>query len=72
MPASLDDDINRLWSETRRLNAETAKLMAEEHKLAAEELRLQRQYPLTYWVQIILAVGAGAGLASVLDLLIGR
>ncbi|MEQ5796243.1 hypothetical protein LZ686_16515 [Paracoccus sp. NFXS7] len=72
MPTNPENDINRLWSETRKLNAETAKLMAVQRKLEAEELLLQRQHLPAYWVQIILALWAGAGLLSALDLLINR
>ncbi|WP_157020536.1 hypothetical protein [Paracoccus sp. 228] len=74
MPTNPEYDINQLRSETRKLNAETAKLMAVQRKLEAEELLLQRQHQHlpAYWVQIILALWAGAGLLSALDLLINR
>jgi hypothetical protein len=72
MPTNPEYDINRLCSETRKLNAETARLMAVQRKLEAEELLLQRQHLPAYWVQIILALWAGAGLLSALDLLINR
>ena len=66
MAEKTNQEIDRLWSETRRLNAETIKLLAEENKLAAEKLRRQRTHFLPQWVMILLWIAVGAGLAYLL------